>query len=118
MAARIPVAPEMISWAVERAGRRPEDVPHVAGCRSLNASPTWRQLETFANAVHVPVGYLFLSEPPIERLPVPDFRTLGGKAARPSLDLLETVGICQERQAWYREYAKQAGPPQVTIMGW
>lgn len=117
MAARIPVAPEMISWAVERAGRRPEDVPHVSEWLSRDATPTWRQLESFANAVHVPIGYLFLSEPPIERLPVPDFRTVGSETARPSLDLLETVGICQERQAWYREYADQAGLPQVRIVG-
>lgn len=67
--------------------------------------------------MHVPVGYLFLSEPPVERLPVPDFRTVGGQPARPSLDLLETAGICEERQAWYREYAEEAGLPKVTIIG-
>lgn len=74
-------------------------------------------MESFTNAVHVPVGYLFLSEPPVERLLMPDFRTVGGMATRPSLDLPETVGICQERLAGYREYAEQAGLPQVTIIG-
>jgi hypothetical protein len=94
MTARIPVAPEMIQWAVERAGRRPEEIPHAAEWLSRDTSPTWRQMESFANAVHVPIGYLFLSEPPVERLPVPDFRTVGGRAAQVSLDLLETVSIC------------------------
>jgi Zn-dependent peptidase ImmA (M78 family) len=69
--------------------------------------PTIKQLEDFARAVHVPIGYLFLSEPPKESLPVPDFRTFDSRPlAGVSPNLIDTLHSCQERQAWYREFAQ------------
>ena len=57
-----------------------------------------KQLEAFAGANHVPIGYLFLPEPPAEDLPIPDMRTLGGgELARPSPDLLDVLYLCQQR---------------------
>lgn len=39
--------------------------------------PTFRQAQTFADKTFIPFGYLFLSEPPRETLPIPDLRTVG-----------------------------------------
>lgn len=70
-------------------------------------SPTLKQLENFSRTVHVSIGYLFLSTPPHESLPIPDFRTLEGRGVRqPSPNLLDTIYLCQQRQNWYREYIK------------
>ena len=68
--------------------------------------------------MHVPVGYLFLTEPPEEPVPIPDFRTLTGQpVTRPSPNLLDTIYICQERQSWYREFARVAWQPALGFVG-
>ncbi|HUO06617.1 MAG TPA: ImmA/IrrE family metallo-endopeptidase [Candidatus Binataceae bacterium] len=74
------------------------------------SQPTLSQLEKFARQTRTPLGYLFLTEPPEERLPIPHFRTLGnGHPHRPSPDLLETVYTMERRQEWMREYLIQEG---------
>ncbi|MEZ4475061.1 MAG: ImmA/IrrE family metallo-endopeptidase [bacterium] len=80
--------------------------------------PTLRQLEGFAHATHASLGYFFLPSPPEERLPLPDLRTLDGRApARPSVHLLDTVYLCQHRQAWYREQAQHLGASPLDFLG-
>ena len=79
--------------------------------------PTLKQLEAFARATHVPFGYLLLSEPPNEPLPVPDFRTIAGtELRRPSADLLDTIFLCEQRQDWYREFAQRAEQDAVPFV--
>jgi len=85
--------------ARERAGREQEDLAarfrKLPGWEAGETQPTAKQAEAFARAVHVPVGYLFLSEPPDETVPIPDFRTVRGQAiARPSPNLLDTIYAC------------------------
>lgn len=108
---RVDVKPELIRWARERAGVRIEalekDFPKFSDWEKGELQPTLKQLEKFANKVYVPLGTLFLSQPPVENLPIPDFRKLPESAFRnPSLNLLDTIYMCQERQDWYREFAK------------
>jgi Zn-dependent peptidase ImmA (M78 family) len=76
-----------------------------------------RQLEKLAKETATPLGYLFLSEPPEERLPIPHFRTLGDQTARhPSPDLLETVHTMERRQAWMREYLAEQGEEPLPFV--
>ena len=79
--------------------------------------PTLRQLERYAHATHVPVGFFFLAEPPAEALPLPDFRTLGGGAPALSADLLDVIYACQNRQAWYRDEARVNGDVPWPFVG-
>jgi len=107
---RAGVNPGLLTWARARAGLEPLDLQHrfpkLNAWEAGTAQPTLKQLDTFARAMHVPVGYLFLPVPPEEPLPIPDFRTMDGRAVqRPSPNLLDMVYACQERQGWYREFA-------------
>ena len=83
---RVPLNPELLRWARERSGIAQEDL--AAKFKKLpewedgKTQPTLRQVEAFARTVHVPVGYLFLTEPPEEAVPIPDFRTFAGQAVR------------------------------------
>lgn len=119
---RVAVNPELITWARERAGREPLELtgrfPRLTEWESGEVQPTLRQLESFARAVHVPVGYLFLPAPPEEGLPIPDFRTPGDRdIARPSPNLLDTLYLCQQRQEWYRNYARVHGLEPLGFVG-
>jgi Zn-dependent peptidase ImmA (M78 family) len=103
---RVAVRPELLRWACERAGWSPADLegrfPQLQAWLEGRRRPTFRQLEHFAKVTRAPFGFFFLPEPPEERLPIPDLRTLKGKPSRPSPDLLETIYAMQRRQEWLR----------------
>lgn len=116
------VAPRMIAWARRRAGRSLDDLtkrfPKIREWESGDALPTMRQLEEFASATHAPFGYLLLPEPPTEELPLPDFRTVANDVVgAPSPDLLDTIYLCQQRQAWFQEFADTHGYDRVRLVG-
>jgi len=119
---RVAVNPDLLRWARERAGRSVESLaggfPKLAAWETGEARPTLKQLEGFAKATHVPVGYLFLREPPEERVPIPDLRTVANRhVGHPSPDLLDTIYLCQRRQAWYRDWARSVGEEPLGFVG-
>lgn len=119
---RVAVNAGILTWARTRAGLGPTDLqqrfPKLAAWETGEAQPTLKQLEAFARAVHVPVGYLFLPEPPNEPLPIPDFRTMDGRPMqRPSPNLLDMLYACQERQGWYREFALTTRQGEAEFVG-
>lgn len=80
-------------------------------------TPTLKQLEAFARATHTPFGFLFLPEPPEEPLPIPDFRTVKHRPARPSPDLLDTIYAMQRRQDWLREERIEGEADPLEFVG-
>jgi len=119
---RVPVNPELLHWARERSGIVQEDLAakfkKLPEWESGETQPTLKQVEAFAHAVHVPVGYLFLSQPPEEPIPIPDFRTLAGQSVtRPSPNLLDMIYICQERQSWYQDFTRASSQPKLDFVG-
>lgn len=118
VAASIPV----LRWAAQRARLHEEDL--LTRFRkwplwlSGEAQPTLKQLEDFARLSHTAIGYFFLPKPPVLALPVPDFRTLRDEVLRePSSDLLDTLYLCQQRQDWYRDYARVQGLSTLAFVG-
>jgi Zn-dependent peptidase ImmA (M78 family) len=111
----------MFRWARERAGCDLLDLvphfPHLPAWERGEKQPTFRQLEAFARATHTPFGFLFLPEPPQEPLPIPDFRTLKDRPARPSPDLLDTIYAMQRRQDWLREERIEAEAEPLELVG-
>ena len=109
MVARAPVEPALIRWARERAGMTQAEL--VSKFKKLPKwergviSPTLRQLEEFARTVHVPIGDMFLDEPPDEPLPITDFRTIRNSTKfEASPNLMATIYAMQRRQDWLQEY--------------
>lgn len=119
---RVAVNPVMLQWARERS-RLPAETfysrfPQLDRWEREESKTTLKQLEKYARATLTPIGYFFLPEPLIEKLPIRDFRTMADRAlAQPGPNLLETVYLCQQRQAWYREYAQSHGLRPLQFVG-
>ena len=119
---RVAVNPELFRWARERSRIEPLDLvarfPQLPAWENAEAQPTLKQLESYARVTHAPIGFFFLPAPPQEPLPIPDFRTVAARPiARPSPNLLDTIYVCQERQAWYREFATVSNQDPLDFVG-
>ncbi len=118
VAASLPV----LRWAAHRARLHDDEItarfPKWLMWLSGDAQPTLKQLENFARLTHTAIGYFFLPEPPALSLPVPDFRTLRDETLpEPSSELLDTLYLCQQRQDWYRDYARLHGLSALAFIG-
>jgi Zn-dependent peptidase ImmA (M78 family) len=119
------VKPVLLQWARKRVSLTTEDFAqrlHVRPERiaewESTGELTLKQLEDVARVSHTPLGYLFLPEPPIEKLPIPDFRTLGSQTVQqPSPDLLDVIYQSQRRQNWYRDYQIAVGAEPLSFLG-
>lgn len=119
---RVTVKPEVLDWAVARSGKdRAKLVKRFAKLDEWErgeVDPTLKQLEDFARATYTPLGYLFLEEPPEDKLPIRDFRTMMGRAPRrPSPNLLDTVYQMQRRQDWMREFLELHDAERLDFIG-
>lgn len=126
MSVRVEVRPSVLEWARARSGLDDETLarrfPRYEDWLVGDDTPTLKQLETFAHRTHTPVGFLFLDEPPVEEVPIPDFRTIRDRPVATSgqgvsADLLDVVYTCQARQEWYRDHQLLNGEPPLTFVG-
>lgn len=69
--------------------------------------PTFRQVESLANFLGVPLGYMFLEEPPRTNLIESEFRTIGNKIPDISKDLQDTLYIMARKKDWLSEYRRE-----------
>ena len=126
---RIAVSPKVLRWARERAGL---DAAALGKKLGITANPadrvsqwerdgqiTFKRAEKLAEKTYVPFGYLFLPEPPVERLPVADFRTVGstGDDQPPSPELLDVLYDAMNKQSWYRDYLIEIGETHLEFVG-
>ena len=119
---RANIKKELIRWACERSGAEEaalmKSFPSLEKWRTGEVQPTMNQLEKLAGATLTPFGAFFLAEPPVETLPVPDFRTVKDRPIqRASAALLETIYAMQRRQGWLRDYLIEEGEEPVPFIG-
>ena len=120
------VTPNLLTWARQRRGMdlsalastlnvKPEA---VSAWESGERRPTFRQAQRFARSLYIPFGYLYLSEPPVEVLPIADFRTMPGQTPpSPSADLMDLLNDVLGKQQWYREFRESEGIEELPFIG-
>jgi len=115
------ISPVMLRWAYERAGFSEEEAkvafPKLADWLSGDKRPTMSQLQDFATKFHTPFGYLFLSQPPAESIPIPMFRGSAGQSNHFDLDVYDTVLTVQSRQNWLEDYLRENEIETCRIVG-
>ena len=121
---QITLQPDVLRWARERAKLQPEELAKKMGVKQPKRVLKWEddgtisvaQVDKLAKCTYTPLGFLYLKEPPDERLPIADFRSREGTPP-PSPALLETVYLMQRRQAWMRDELIQDGAEPLDFVG-
>ena len=111
----------IIEWAIVRNGNSLGDFyeqnPNVDSWVKGEKKPTVKQLEDFTHKVHVPFGYMFLENPPIENIPLPFFRTANiNTSNKVSLNVFHTIQNIQDRQNWLTEYLNELDFPNLDFV--
>ena len=118
----------VIEWARKRLGKTHEQIADEIGS-SVKAEdlaqweagenlPNFRKAQKLAVALHIPFGYLFLSDPPKNDIKVPDLRTVGSKPITEfSANLLDQLRNLLLKQEWYRDYATEEGRKPLAFVG-
>ena len=126
MTTSVEITGEVFRWARERA-----DISIERLAKTVNTKPekilawereteypNYRQAQKAASALSVPLGYLFLPEPPEISIPIADFRTLPGKEnAEISPNLQEVLDDALRKRDWYAEWRKEEGLAPFEFVG-
>ena len=118
--------PAILRWAATRAGLEAPSLGKAFG-KSPEAiqswfegssAPTFKQAQVLAKRLRVPFGYLFLSSPPEDDLPIHDFRRVHRTGSRkPSVDLRDAVADVLVKQDWYWDFRTANNEPPVACVG-
>jgi len=109
------ITPKMVVWARERAQWTPEILAQKMSVNTEKIKawesegklerPSFRQAINLSSKLHIPLGYLYLTTPPIEDVPLPDLRTIANKPLeKPSPEFIDTLYDAYRKQQWYRDY--------------
>lgn len=117
---------KVLAWAVDRA-----EIPLDAVAKKVNVKPerlvtwiggeerpTFRQAQSLSSALHIPFGYLFLKEPPEEKLAIPDLRTVGGDPARKlDLNFRDLLSDVLFKRDWFRDFIRDHSGRELEFIG-
>ncbi|MCU0436035.1 MAG: ImmA/IrrE family metallo-endopeptidase [Bacteroidia bacterium] len=112
---------KIIPWAIIRAGHNLHEFtsihPEYKAWMEGTKNPTVKQLEAFAKKVHIPYGYLFLDQPPREKIPFPFFRNNKADTSFINVNVYDTIHILQRRQEWLSNYLRENGFQRLGFAG-
>lgn len=117
----IELSPAVLDWAASQAGEIAADLAQKISKKSAEkitaGTLTYAQVLKFAKLAGVPLGYLFLDEPPEARkAPLADFRTL--PEAHPlSKDFFDVYDDIDFKYSWLRERLVALGVDPLPIVG-
>ncbi|NLL20097.1 MAG: ImmA/IrrE family metallo-endopeptidase [Clostridia bacterium] len=110
---KVEVSRDIYLWAIEESQKDFLEIKNrfkkIEFWMSGEDHPTFRQLERLANFLGVPLGYMFLDEPPGANIVESEFRSIGNKLPAISKDLQDTLYIMARKKDWLSEYRREKG---------
>jgi Zn-dependent peptidase ImmA (M78 family) len=86
--------------------------------KKAEAIPTYSQIEALSKKIHIPLGYFFLKNPPVEQPSLLEFRTINNVIRKPpSRDLIDTYYQMEAIQEWMRDYLIDSGREKLSFVG-
>jgi Zn-dependent peptidase ImmA (M78 family)/DNA-binding XRE family transcriptional regulator len=122
----VAITSEVFRWARERAGLSDEKLAKSVSAKlekiraweTGKEYPNFHQAQKLASALSIPLGYLFLSQPPQITNPVADFRTLPGKeGGNLSPNLQDVLDDALRKRDWYKEWRQQENIAPFEFVG-
>jgi len=121
---RLRLQPDVLRWARKRARF---SITQLAGAMAVAPERVseWERtgvmnpvgIEVLSSKTRTPFGLLYLSRPPEDGLPIPDYRTRDGDSVDlASPELMEVIGDMLRRQAWMRDELADSEMAPVTFV--
>jgi Zn-dependent peptidase ImmA (M78 family) len=110
---KVEISRDVYLWAIKESqkdfGEIESRFKKIEAWISGEDSPTIRQVENLANFLKVPLGYMFLNEPPRTNIVESEFRTIGNKIPEISKNLQDTLYIMARKKDWLSEHRQDKG---------
>jgi len=117
----IELSPAVLDWAASQAGEHMDEIAQKVSKKSaqkiIGGVLTYPQVLKYAKLTGVPLGFLFLEEPPDARkLPLADFRTL--PESHPlSRDFFDVFDDIEFKHSWMKERLAAEGAEPLELVG-
>ena len=117
---------KILTWARERAGMdvmelalsMDKQVEDILNWEIEETMPTFRQAQTLAQKLHIPFGYLFLTDPPEESPTIPDLRQVRkSQRNKLSINFYDVLNDALLKQDWYKETLINEGAEPLPFVG-
>lgn len=117
---RYEVKRDVLLWAIKESQKSMNDIElkfsKINEWISGDSAPTMKQIESLANFLKIPFGYMFLATPPKTNVMKVEFRSIDNKLPDVSKNLKDTLLQMNRNQSWMSELRQELGWDKLDII--
>ena len=117
---RYEVKRDVLIWAIKESQKSMNDIElkfsKINEWISGDSVPTMKQIESLANFLKIPFGYMFLATPPKTTVMKVEFRSIDNKLPEVSKNLKDTLLEMDRNQSWMSELRQELGWDKLDII--
>lgn len=117
---RYEVKRDVLLWAIKESQKSINDIElkfsKINEWINGDSAPTMKQIESLANFLKIPFGYMFLATPPKTNVMKVEFRSIDNKLPEVSKNLKDTLLEMDRNQSWMSELRQELGWGKLDII--